>query len=175
MNSPTSTPINTARPVLVGGVGGVGRYVDSGRIGTGATGATALPRYPLGLVGRLVPDAPGPRTVVAGPAGYPWVGGRGPFATGVVPTGEVGAGTAGDTGAGEPVPASPAAARRATWPSADAAGNRAAGSLAMARSTIVRTGGGMSAGSGGGCSRTCFIAISSGLSPSNGRRPARHW
>ena len=45
----------------------------------------------------------------------------------------------------------------------------------MACSTICRAGGGMSGGSGGGASRTCFIAISSGFSPSNGRRPARHW
>ena len=34
---------------------------------------------------------------------------------------------------------------------------------------------GCPAGSGGGVSRTCRMAISSGSSPSNGRRPARHW
>ena len=67
------------------------------------------------------------------------------------------------------------AAWRATAANAAAVGHRAAGSLAIARSTIARTAGGMSAGSGGGASRTCFIAISSGLSPSNGRWPDRHW
>src|SRR5262249_5550237 len=102
---------------------------------------------------------------------------------GVTPVGpgEVWAGSTG-TDTGEPagpidveVPASDVAARRATWPNAEAVGNRAAGSLAIAFSTIPRTAGGMSVGSGAGCSRTCFIAISSGLSPSNGRRPDRHW
>src|SRR5690242_10061152 len=79
--------------------------------------------------------------------------------------------TAGETGAtGEPgpvgtarlampdalvlPPASWAAVRRATWASAAALGQRAAGSLAMARSTTCRTTGGMSAGKGGGASRT---------------------
>src|SRR5690242_13639203 len=51
-------------------------------------------------------------------------------------------------------PASWAAVRRATCASAAALGQRAAGSLAMARSTTWRTTGGMSAGSGGGASRT---------------------
>ena len=68
-----------------------------------------------------------------------------------------------------------AAAWRATVANWAALAHRAGGSLAIARSTIERTTGGVSAGSGGGTSRTCFIAISSGVSPSNGRRPARHW
>src|SRR6185437_4404655 len=108
------------------------------------------------------------------------------------PGGPSGPAETGDTGAtGEPgpvgaarlampdalvlPPASWAAVRRATWASAAALGQRAAGSLAIARSTTCRTTGGMSAGNGGGASRTWRIAISSGLSPSNGRCPDRHW
>src|SRR5690606_6384304 len=64
---------------------------------------------------------------------------------------------------------------RAARASAAALGHRALGSLANARSTTERTAGGMSAGSGGSGSRTCFIAMSSGLVPAKGRRPARHW
>src|SRR5947209_4216560 len=104
--------------------------------------------------------------------------------TGPVPTGpgEDGADPGGtDTGApAGPMPmpvaeVSPAAVRRATCANPAAVGYRAAGSLDIARSTIARTDGGTSPGSGGGCSRTCRMAISSGLSPSNGRCPDRHW
>src|SRR5256714_2569686 len=131
----------------------------------------AEPRLP----GGTAPVAPWAGITLVPPAA---TGGRGTAPVPIGP-GELGAGTGGpETGPLGPMPveveASPPATRRAICPMAAAVGYRAAGSLAIARSTTWRTVGGMSFGSGAGCERTCCIAISSGLSPSNGRRPTRH-
>src|SRR5579859_6313926 len=170
--SRTSTPMSTPRmimvlrPLLRGGVGGPTRYPVSGR-GGGGGGTDAAPRQPPAAPAAGIGAPPRVAALVGNPAAGmtrvpPAAGGRG------VPTpvgpGEVCDGTGGPE-TGEPAgpmevegPARPAATRRACWPKADAVGNRADGSFAMARPTMSRTAGGMSPGSGGGCSRTCFMA-----------------
>ena len=59
----------------------------------------------------------------------------------------------------------------ANWPPV---ANRCRASLAIACATKWWTAGGTSAGSGGGTSRICMIATVTGLSATNGNRPARH-
>src|SRR5262245_4753014 len=67
------------------------------------------------------------------------------------------------------------AALRAAWAKSEAVGQRAPGSLAIARSTTCRMPTGTSSGNGRAGELTCIIAISNGVLPSNGRCPDRHW
>lgn len=55
-----------------------------------------------------------------------------------------------------------------------AVAGRSAGFFAMQDITRSRTGSGIDAGSSGGCSLMCAIAIATWDSPVNGRLPARH-
>jgi hypothetical protein len=68
----------------------------------------------------------------------------------------------------------PAATARTASANSPPSGNRAAGSLASARSISARTCGGTSAGIGGGGRLIWASAIATWDSPSKGRVPAMH-